>query len=175
VKVLDGDGRELPAGESGEVFVWLDAWPDFTYEGDPEKRRAIERDGLVSCGDIGYLDADGFLYLNDRASDMVITGGVNVYPAEIEACLLSLEGVRDSAVFGIPDEEFGEALAAHIELHPGATLSADEVCAHVRSNLAGYKTPRVVQFSDALPREDSGKIFKRRLREPYWAGRERAI
>ena len=175
VKVLDAEGNELPAGESGEVFMWLDVWPDFTYEGDDAKRRAVERDGLISCGDIGYLDADGYLYLNDRASDMVISGGVNIYPAEIEACLLSLEGVRDCAVFGIPDEEFGEALAAHVERHDRAQLTAEDVRGHVRTRLAGYKTPRVVEFSDALPREDSGKIFKRRLREPYWSGRERAI
>ena len=154
VKVLDAEGNELPTGESGEVFMWLDVWPDFTYEGDDAKRRAVERDGLISCGDIGYLDADGYLYLNDRASDMVISGGV---------------------VFGIPDEEFGEALAAHVELHDGAQLTAEDVREHVRTRLAGYKTPRVVEFSDALPREDSGKIFKRRLREAYWSGRERAI
>jgi long-chain acyl-CoA synthetase len=175
VKVLDADGSELPTGESGEVYMWLDVWPDFTYAGDEAKRREVERDGLVSCGDIGYLDADGYLYLNDRRSDMVISGGVNIYPAEIEACLLSLRGVRDCAVFGIPDDEFGEALAAHVELHDGARLTADAVRGHVRSRLATYKTPRVVEFSDSLPREDSGKIFKRRLREPYWRGRERAI
>jgi long-chain acyl-CoA synthetase len=175
IAILDADGRMLPAGRSGEVYMWLDAWPDFTYEGDQARRRAVERDGLVSCGDIGYLDTDGFLYLNDRASDMVISGGVNVYPAEIEACLQSMHGVRDCAVFGIPDEEFGEVLAAHVEPHDGAELSADAVREHVRARLAGYKTPRVVEFSDSLPREDTGKIFKRRLREPYWAGRERAI
>ena len=155
--------------------MWHGAWPDFTYEGDEEKRRSIERDGLVTCGDIGYLDEDGYLYLNDRASDMVISGGVNIYPAEIEACLLSLPGVRDCAVFGIPDEEFGEALAAHVEPKEGAELSQEDVRAYVREHLASYKTPRVVEFSDSLPREDSGKIFKRRLREPYWKGRERAI
>jgi long-chain acyl-CoA synthetase len=175
IKILDADGRELATGESGEVYMWLDVWPDFTYAGDEEKRRAVERDGLISCGDIGYLDADGYLYLNDRRSDMVISGGVNIYPAEIEACLLSLEGVRDCAVFGIPDDEFGEALAAYVELHDGQSVTADAVRDHVRARLAPYKTPRVVEFSDALPREDSGKIFKRRLREPYWRGRERAI
>jgi long-chain acyl-CoA synthetase len=175
VKILDADGNELPTGESGEVYMWLDVVSDFTYEGDQEKRRSVERDGLISCGDIGYLDADGYLYLNDRASDMVISGGVNIYPAEIEACLLSLPGVRDCAVFGIPDDDFGEALAAHVETDDGARLSAEEVREHVRSKLAAYKTPRVVEFTGSLPREDSGKIFKRRLREPYWRGRERAI
>ncbi|HYB23243.1 MAG TPA: AMP-binding protein [Solirubrobacteraceae bacterium] len=175
VKILDGAGHELSAGESGEVYMHLDVVSDFTYEGDAAKRRAIERDGLISCGDIGYLDADGYLFLNDRASDMVISGGVNIYPAEIEACLLTLAGVRDCAVFGIPDDDFGEALAAHVELHDGAGLSAEDIRAHVHGRLAGYKTPRVVEIVDALPREDSGKIFKRRLREPYWRGRERAI
>jgi long-chain acyl-CoA synthetase len=175
VEVLDADGQRLSPGQSGEVFVRLGVWPDFTYEGDAESRRAIERRGLVSCGDIGYVDRDGYLFLNDRRSDMVISGGVNIYPAEVEACLYALDGVRDCAVFGIPDEEFGEVLAAHVEPHRGAHLSADAVREHVRSHLAAYKTPRVVQFSDSLPREDSGKIFKRRLREPYWAGRERAI
>jgi long-chain acyl-CoA synthetase len=175
IKVFGADGTELSVGESGEVYMWLDVWPDFTYQGDEAKRREIERDGLVSCGDIGYIDADGYLYLNDRRSDMVISGGVNVYPAEIEACLLSLPGVRDCAVFGIPDDEFGEALAAHVELHEGARLNAEEVRDYVRSRLAAYKAPRLIEFSDSLPREDSGKIFKRRLREPYWRGRERAI
>jgi long-chain acyl-CoA synthetase len=175
VKVLDADGNELPRGQSGEIYMWLDVWPDFSYAGDEEKRRSVERDGLVSCGDIGYLDTAGYLYLNDRRSDMVISGGVNIYPAEIEACLLGMPGVRDCAVFGVPDDEFGEALAAYIELQDGAQLSDDSVRAHVRSRLAAYKTPRLVEFRDSLPREDSGKIFKRRLRDPYWAGRERAI
>ena len=175
VKVLDADGNELPAGQSGEIYMWLDVWPDFSYAGDEEKRRSVERDGLVSCGDIGYLDADGYLYLNDRRSDMVISGGVNIYPAEIEACLLAMPGVRDCAVFGVPDDEFGEALAAYVEPQDGAPLSEESVREHVRSRLAAYKTPSLVEFRDSLPREDSGKIFKRRLRDPYWAGRERAI
>ncbi len=175
VEILDEMGQQVATGESGEVYVWLDVWPDFTYANDERKRRDVELNGLITCGDIGYLDADGFLYLNDRRSDMVISGGVNIYPAEIEACLLRLDGVRDCAVFGVPDDEFGEALAAHVELADGASLGAEDVRAHVRGHLAGYKTPRVVRFEEKLPREDSGKIFKRRLRDPYWAGRERAI
>ncbi len=175
VKVLDAQGRELDSGESGEIYMWLDIWPDFTYAGDAAKRSAAERDGLISCGDIGYLDADGYLYLNDRRSDIVNSGGVNIYSTEIEACLLSLEGVRDCAVFGVPDDEYGEVLAAHVELAEGAALSPERVRQHVREHLDPYKTPRIIEFSDALPREDSGKIFKRRLREPYWSGRERTI
>src|SRR4051794_24207425 len=165
VKVFRDDGAEAGTGESGEVYVRLHTWPDFTYRGDDDKRRSIERDGLVTSGDIGYLDADGFLYLNDRRNDMIISGGVNIYPAEIEACLLGLEGVRDCAVFGIPDERMGEAVCAYVD---GAGLTAEDVKQHVDRHLARYKVPRVVEFRDDLPREDSGKVFKRLLKEPYW-------
>ncbi|HLX48722.1 MAG TPA: AMP-binding protein [Streptosporangiaceae bacterium] len=176
VRIVGPDGAALPAGEVGVVYLKLPScWPEFTYLGDDEKRRAMELAGFVTVGDMGSLDADGYLYLSDRASDMVISGGVNIYPAEIEAVLLELPGVRDSAVFGIPDEEFGEALAAHIELEPGAALTEDDVRGHVHRTLAGYKTPKVVVFTDSLPREDSGKLFKRTLRAPYWAGTHRKI
>jgi long-chain acyl-CoA synthetase len=115
------------------------------------------------------------LYLTDRASDMVISGGVNIYPAEIEAALSELAGVRDSAVFGIPDPEFGESLAAHIELEPGAALTGDDVREYLRRTLAGYKVPKVVVFTGELPREETGKLFKRKLRAPYWAEAGRSI
>src|SRR4051794_5969046 len=168
VKVFRDDGTEAGTGESGEVYVRLHTWPDFTYRGDDDKRRSIERDGLVTSGDIGYLDGDGFLSLNDRRNDMIISGGVNIYPAEIEACLLGLEGVRDCAVFGIPDDGMGEAVCAYVDPDPAAGLTAGTVRDHVGAHLARYKVPRVVEFSDTLPREDSGKVFKRLLREPYW-------
>jgi long-chain acyl-CoA synthetase len=113
----------------------------------------MENDGYLDIGDIGYLDHDGFLYLNDRSTDMIISGGVNIYPAEIDACLLELDGVRDAAVFGVPDEDFGEVIAAHVE---AAGLTEDEVREHVRTNLARYQAPRIVVFDDDLPREDSG-------------------
>src|SRR4051794_1698061 len=109
VKVYDPEGDELGPGESGDVYVWLDVVPDFTYRGDDAKRASIERDGLVTAGDVGYLDEDGFLYLNDRRNDMIISGGVNIYPPEIEACLLRLARVPDCAGFGTPDEQMGEA------------------------------------------------------------------
>ena len=124
---------------------------------------------------MGYLDADGYLYVCDRDTDMVISGGVNIYPAEIEAALITMPGVADCAVFGIPDAEFGEALAAAVQPQPGAHLDAAAVQAWLRERLAGYKVPRTVSFMDALPREDSGKIFKRRLKQPYWEGSGRRI
>ncbi|MPY94709.1 MAG: AMP-binding protein [Acidimicrobiia bacterium] len=175
VKVYGDDGDELPPFASGEVFTRMVGGPDFTYRNDPAKRAGAGKGELITCGDIGYLDDDGYLYLNDRRNDMVISGGVNIYPAEIEAALVGMAGVADCAVFGIPDEEFGEALAAYIEPDGGATVSPDAVRAFVREHLAGYKVPRVVEIVDALPREDSGKIFKRRLRDPYWAGRDTRI
>ena len=148
-------------------------FPDFTYEGDERKRREVERDGLISCGDVGYLDDEGYLYLNDRRSDMVISGGVNIYPAEIEAALHAVPGVHDCAVFGIPDDEFGEALMAVVEPQPGVTLDVADIRAQLKTSLADYKVPKHVEIMRNLPREDSGKIFKRRLRDPYWerAGR----
>jgi long-chain acyl-CoA synthetase len=173
VRILDRDGRELPRGEVGLIYVRQPAFPDFAYNNNDQARRALERDGLCSVGDMGWIDADGYLYVSDRASDMVISGGVNIYPAEIEAALAVMPGVRDCAVFGIPDEEFGEGLCAAVQLEPGAALSADDVQGYLRGRIAGYKVPRRIEFHAELPREESGKIFKRRLRAPHWdkAGR----
>ena len=169
IRVLDPFMNEVPAGETGLIYGRSPrVWPDFTYLGNDEKRRAIDAgEGFITVGDLGHVDADGYLYLSDRQSDMVISGGVNIYPAEIEACLQSLPGVADVAVFGIPDPDLGETLAAHVELLPGATLTAEEVRGHVARHLAKYKVPSVVVFEEKLPREDSGKLFKRRLKERY--------
>jgi long-chain acyl-CoA synthetase len=175
VKILDDDGRELPPGKIGLIYCRQPAYPDFTYTNDAAARDAIERDGLWSVGDMGYLDADGYLYIADRKSDMVISGGVNIYPAEIEAVLMTLPAIADCAVFGIPDAEFGEALAAAVQLRPDQKSSEKEVQDFLRERIANYKVPRAVTFHDALPREDSGKIFKRLLREPYWAKAGRRI
>jgi long-chain acyl-CoA synthetase len=170
VRIVDADGVAVPVGEVGVVYVKpADYWPDFTYWGDDDKRRSMELDGYVTVGDMGRVDEDGFLYLTDRASDMVISGGVNIYPAEVETALSEMDGVRDSAVFGIPDPEYGESLAAHIEVDLGSTLTEDVVRDHIRARLAGYKVPKIVVFTEELPREESGKLFKRRLREEYWA------
>ena len=175
VRILDGSGRELPRGEVGLIYARQPAYPDFTYINDAAARAAIEREGLWSVGDMGYVDAEGYLYVADRKSDMVISGGVNIYPAEIEAVLVGMPGVADCAVFGIPDAEFGEALAAAIQLRPGEDLPEGAVRDYLRGRLAGYKVPRIVTFHEALPREDSGKIFKRLLRAPYWKDAGRRI
>jgi long-chain acyl-CoA synthetase len=173
--IVDEAGRECPPGTPGRVYARQPAYPDFTYLNQPRARAEIEREGMACVGDVGFVDAQGWLYLCDRASDMVLSGGVNIYPAEIEAALASLPGVADSAVFGIPDDEYGEALIAIVERQPGASLDAAAVRSHLSQRLADFKVPRRVEFASGLPREETGKIFKRRLREPYWAGRERRI
>ena len=169
VRIFDEAGASLPPGQVGLIYCVQPAYPDFSYLNRPEARAAIDRDGLSCVGDMGYLDAEGYLYVSDRQSDMVISGGVNIYPAEIEAVLIGMPGVADCAVFGIPNEEYGEALAAAIEPRAGQEPDAQAVQDYLSQRLAGYKVPRVVTFHLALPREDSGKIFKRRLKEPYWA------
>ncbi len=174
IHVFDPAGERLPTGETGEVYIRPPGyWPGFTYLDQEDRRREIDRDGYITIGDIGRVDQDGFLHLSDRARDMVISGGANIYPAEIEACLLELDGVRDVAVFGIPDDEFGEAVAAHVDAEPDAGLTEVSVRDHVGMRLAGFKVPKVVVFDDNLPREETGKIFKRRIRQRYWepAGR----
>jgi long-chain acyl-CoA synthetase len=175
VRIYDEDGNVLPAGREGEVYVSLGELSDFTYQNADAERALIERDGLITNGDIGYLDADGYLYLCDRKRDMVITGGVNVYPVEVESILASHPSVLDCAVFGVPDPEFGESLMAVVQPRPGASPTVDELRALAASRLASYKVPRVIELRDELPREDSGKILKRALREPYWAATGRRI
>ncbi|MDP1839879.1 MAG: acyl-CoA synthetase [Reyranella sp.] len=175
LRIVDEQGRDVPQGEVGEIYLRGPNLSDFTYNNDDAKRREVALGDLVTVGDIGYLDADGFVFLCDRKRDMIISGGVNIYPAEIESALIQMPGVRDCAVFGIPDEEFGEQICAHVELIAAATLDAGQVRAWLAEHVARYKVPRIVEFSAALPREDSGKIFKRKLRAPYWEKAGRSI
>ncbi|MDP3175031.1 MAG: acyl-CoA synthetase [Phenylobacterium sp.] len=175
VKVVDEAGNDLAPREVGEVLARTPGITDFTYQGDDQKRKDSEKIGLIAPGDIGYFDEDGFLYLCDRSKDMIISGGVNIYPAEIEAELHKMPGVVDCAVFGVPDDEWGEAIHAVVQPHPEAGLSEADVRAFLRERVAGYKVPKRVDFSAELPREDSGKIFRRKLRESFWAGMERRI
>jgi len=175
LRIVDEQGRDVKQGEVGEIYVRGPHLAEFTYNNDDAKRREIALGDLVTVGDIGYQDADGYIFLCDRKRDMIISGGVNIYPAEIESVLIQMPGVRDCAVFGIPDEEFGEQICAHVEPQAGAAVDAMAVRLYLGQHLARYKVPKVVQFSAALPREDSGKIFKRKLRNPYWEKAGRSI
>ena len=174
VRILDENGSPVPTGQVGEIYSRFPEL-DFTYNGKPQAREAVEIDGYITSGDMGYFDEDGFLYVVDRVKDMVISGGVNIYPAEIEAALHACPGVKDCAVFGIPDDEFGESVMAVLEADPDATLDPDAVRDYLRDRLAGFKVPRVIEIGSDLPREDSGKIFKRRLRDQYWQETGRRI
>ncbi|MBY4897210.1 acyl-CoA synthetase [Cupriavidus sp. AU9028] len=175
VRILQEDGTPCGQGEIGLVYVRQPAYPDFTYRNNDAARRAIERDGLVTLGDMGYLDEDGYLFICDRASDMVISGGVNIYPAEIEHELVRYPGVADCVVFGVPDDEYGERLLAVVEPVPGQRIDEGEVIAWLRERLSGFKVPRTVVIAERLPRDETGKLAKRRLREPYWQGRSRRV
>lgn len=175
LRVLSDQGELQPAGSIGEIVCHHEDFPDFTYWNREAERQALNRDLSVATGDIGYLDDDGYLFLCDRKSHMIISGGVNIYPAEIESILIEHPAVKDCAVFGIPDERFGEAVAVAIECMPGQTLSSEAIEAFLRPRVASYKLPRLVQFHSTLPRDDSGKIFKRILRAPFWENLGRSI
>jgi len=175
MRIVDEQGRDVKPGEVGEIYLRGPMASDFTYNNDDAKRREIALGELVTVGDVGYQDPDGYLYLCDRKRDMIISGGVNIYPAEIESVLIQMPGVRDCAVFGIPDEEFGEQICAHVEPLAGTAIDATGVRAYLGQHLARYKVPKVVELSASLPREDSGKIFKRKLRAPYWEKAGRSI
>jgi long-chain acyl-CoA synthetase len=175
IRILDDAGNDLPAGEIGRIYAHQPAYSDFSYHGNDAARREVERDRLVSVGDMGYLDEEGFLYVCDRASDMVISGGVNIYPAEIEHVLIGLPGVADCAVVGIPDDEFGESLAAQVVAESGAMLDVDGLRHELAQRIAGYKVPRRIDIVATLPRDDNGKLQKRKIRDAYWSGRSRRI
>jgi long-chain acyl-CoA synthetase len=175
-QVLVGDEAGKPLGPDEVGLVWLKAPPEsrFAYHGDAVKTKGSYRhDGAYyTLGDMGYVDADGFLFLTDRSANLIISGGVNIYPAEVDAVLLQHPAVADAATIGVPNEEWGEEVLAVVELRPGTVPSpalADELVAFCRARLAHFKCPRKVDFVDRLPREDNGKIYKRRLRDAYRA------
>ncbi|MFD4839195.1 AMP-binding protein [Achromobacter sp. NPDC058515] len=175
VRIYAEDGSVCPPGQIGRIYVRQPAYADFTYRNHPEARKAVERDGLIGLGDLGYLDEDGYLYVCDRESDMVISGGVNIYPAEIEHHLMQYPGVADCAVFGVPDAEFGERLLGLVQPAPQARLDPAEAMEWLSARIARYKVPRELLLREALPRDDNGKIAKRRLRAEFWEGRQRKV
>jgi acyl-CoA synthetase (AMP-forming)/AMP-acid ligase II len=171
IAILDDAGRPLPPGQPGELFVRRYPGVFDEYYKKPEATRDTQRGEWVSVGDVAWIDEDGFVYVCDRKRDMIISGGVNIYPAEIEDVLHRHPAIADVAVFGVPDDDWGERVHAAVQLHPGAEASAEEIIAVARQHLAGYKSPREVSFHTSLPRDAAGKLVKRVLREPHWAGR----
>lgn len=175
VAAFDDDGGQLSDGEVGTLyFLRVDGRPE--YVGDPDQTEASRLPGgWFTVGDVGWVDPDGYVYLSDRKTDMVISGGTNIYPAEVEAVLIAHPAVADCAVFGIPDDEWGEEVKAAVEFETGAVATEDDLIAWCRGRLAGFKCPRSVDFHESMPREATGKLKKRHLRDVYWQGRERAI
>jgi long-chain acyl-CoA synthetase len=175
IRVLDDDGKPSAPRQPGTVYIKMGDYK-FEYHKDRGKTDSAWKQGFFTVGDAGYLDEDGYLYLCDRKSDMIISGGVNIYPAEIEAVLITHPRVRDVAVFGIPDDDWGEQVKAVVELHqPPGPDTVEELRRFCAEKLAKLKIPRSFDFTDALPRDPSGKLYKRKLRDPYWEGRSRAI
>ena len=167
--VLDDDGNEAATGEVGAI--WAEDGPQFEYHNAPEKTAATRNErGWTTVGDIGYLDEEGYLYLTDRKADMIISGGVNIYPQEAENVLVTHPAVADAAVFGVPDDELGEDVKGVVQLLPGSANGAEleaELLAFCHERLAKYKCPRSIDFTDELPRHPTGKLYKRLLRDQY--------
>jgi acyl-CoA synthetase (AMP-forming)/AMP-acid ligase II len=177
VHVMAEDGEELPVGEAGELF--FEGGPEFEYWQDPAKTKSLSNaHGWRSLGDMGYVDEDGYLYLTDRATFMIVSGGVNIYPQETENVLIMHPKVADAAVFGVPNDEFGEEVKAVVQpldsVEPSAEL-AEELAEYCKANLAAYKCPRSIDFDPELPRDPNGKLYKRRIRDRYWEGRKSRI
>jgi long-chain acyl-CoA synthetase len=173
--IVGDDGEEVPTGRTGTVY--FAGGREFEYHNDPDKTASIQdRHGWRTLGDVGHVDEDGYLYLTDRSADMVVSGGVNIYPREAEQVLAGHPAVLDVAVFGVPDEEMGEAVKAVVQFaDPDATVPEDELLAWCRERLAAYKCPRSVDVVTNMPRDPNGKLFKRLLRDPYWEGRASRI
>ena len=174
IHICDENGEEVPVGEEGQIY--FEGGSKFEYHNDPEKTKAATHPkGWTSLGDVGKLDEDGFLYLTDRKSFMIISGGVNIYPQEIENLLVSHEKVADAAVIGAPDEDMGEKVVAVVQPMDMADAGeelAQELEAYLRQSLSGVKIPRQIDFRADLPRHATGKLYKRHLRDEYWANND---
>jgi len=176
MKIVDPVTRkELPRGQPGEVALRTAA-PMVGYYKNPEATaQVLDADGWYYSGDVGRMDEEGYVYIQDRLKDMIVTGGENVYSAEVESALYEHPAVKEAAVIGVPSDRWGEEVKAIVVLEPGQALSADELIMFARSHIAGYKVPKSVEFIAELPRNGTGKLMKHVLREPYWAGRERQV
>jgi acyl-CoA synthetase (AMP-forming)/AMP-acid ligase II len=175
IKIIDEAGQEVAFGEVGEIAT-RSAMNMRGYWNLPEATAAtLSADGWLRTGDAGYMDADGYVYIHDRVKDMIISGGENIYPAEVENALYSHPAVADVAVIGVPHEKWGEAVKAMVVLKPGVDATEEDLIGFARSRIAAYKCPKSVDFIAALPRNPSGKILRRELRAPFWADKERQV
>ena len=175
LRVITPGGEVAAVGEVGEIQIRSKGVMKAYWNRPEATREAIDAAGWFRSGDAGYFDAEGYLYIHDRVKDMIVTGGENVYPAEVENALFSHPDVADAAVIGVPDERWGEAVKAVVVLRPGAKLDPAALIAHCRERIAGYKTPKSIDAVEVLPRNPSGKVLRRELRVPYWVGRERNV
>jgi acyl-CoA synthetase (AMP-forming)/AMP-acid ligase II len=175
IVILDDDGNRLPPRTVGNIYITNSMVRSMQYYKDPEKTKQAFRGEYMTVGDMGYLDEEGYLYIVDRKTDMVISGGVNIYPAEIEDTIHEHPAVIDVAVIGVPNEDWGEELKAVVQLKPGEHATADEIIDFCRERLADYKRPRSVDFVAEVPRNPSGKLLKREIRARYWEGSERRV
>src|SRR5438477_2933297 len=173
--ILDHDGNQLPPRQVGEIATRSGSNMAGYWNLPEATARTLGSDGWLRTGDAGYMDEDGYLYIHDRIKDMVISGGENIYPAEVESAICDHPDVAEAAVIGIPEDKWGEAVKAIVVRKPGKTASATDIINFTRTRIAGYKTPKSVDFLEALPRNPSGKILRRQLREPYWAGKDRQV
>ncbi len=175
VKIIDEAGADVPCGAVGEIATRSVANMAGYWKLDEATAKTIDPDGWLRTGDAGYMDADGYIFIHDRVKDMIISGGENVYPAEVENAIYGHPAVAEVAVIGVPDEKWGEAVKAMVVRKPGADPQPAEIIKYARERIAGYKVPKSVEFIDALPRNASGKILRRELREPFWAGHTRRV
>jgi long-chain acyl-CoA synthetase len=178
LRILDDDGHDVPQGTSGTLYFKVSPIAPFEYYKDPDKTAAAHREGYFTLGDVGYLDEDGYLFLTGRTAECIISGGVNIYPQEIDNELIKHPAVEDACTIGVPNEEWGEEVKSVLTLNPGY-VGTDALAADIqkfaREHLAGFKAPRTIEFVEELPRSPAGKIQRKKVREPYWAGRARAI
>lgn len=175
VKIVDEDHKEVPRNTVGEIATRSKANMAGYWKLGDATSKTIDEDGWLYSGDAGYMDEDGYIYIHDRVKDMIISGGENIYPAEVESAVYGHPDIAEVAIIGIPDEKWGETVKAVVALKPGATADEQSILEFAKSRIASFKAPKSVDFIDALPRNASGKILKRELRAPYWQGKERQV
>ncbi|MEP4053130.1 MAG: AMP-binding protein [Litorimonas sp.] len=175
IKIINDAGEEMPVGEPGSIFIDLPQFGDFSYSNTEGGLKGQRHGKHATVGDIGYVDEEGYLYISDRKKDMIISGGANIFPAEIEAALIEMPEVFDCAVFGAPHAEFGETIVSAVQCVDGVTLTLSDIQSFLSDKIAKFKIPKILDIHDELPREDSGKIFKQRLRAAYWEDSGRQI